>query len=202
MNDLHNRLVEVIRVKSQKNMMLVDLVNESKISKGSWGNMLGFRQRPTAEMIEFVCKKWPEMAYWIGTGALPKSGLIHKRPNEPEQFKISELVKIEPKNWTTSQQIFIMKQGVIENEYDAGKVISRNACKFLTECAESGMLLEEYSQDLLATLTKINTNPKALEKHQAFQIFSAEEKQKYAAIQLENAFAAITEVRKIIDNKD
>jgi hypothetical protein len=37
-------------------------------SADSWKSFYHSRQRPTAEMIEALCKHWPEYAFWLGTG--------------------------------------------------------------------------------------------------------------------------------------
>jgi hypothetical protein len=38
------------------------------VQADSWKSWFHGRQRPTAEMIEVVCKAWPEYAFWLATG--------------------------------------------------------------------------------------------------------------------------------------
>ena len=59
MTDLQHRLIEVVRYNSDPGKLFSPLVQESGIKRSSWSNALTRLQRPTAEMIEFVCKKWP-----------------------------------------------------------------------------------------------------------------------------------------------
>lgn len=73
------RIKEVLEFKLGRKGKVVAVERLSGINYSSWQSMLYGRQRATSEMIEFVCRQWPECAYWIATGTLPEEGLEHKR---------------------------------------------------------------------------------------------------------------------------
>jgi hypothetical protein len=204
MSDLQQRLIEVVRYNSDPGKMFSTLVSESGIKRSSWSNALTRLQRPTAEMIEFVCTKWPGMAFYIATGSLPSATHVHTKPfdQSTKLYKISDLIKAEPKNWDGSQAAWVALQGFDSMLKDNKKRISRKASEVLLYCRESGMLLSDYSKDAIERLTAAANNTSALQKYAETSFIKFEEAQSKAILELNETLAAIKEMEQIVDNKD
>ena len=204
MTDLQHRLIEVVRYNSDPGKLFSPLVQESGIKRSSWSNALTRLQRPTAEMIEFVCKKWPGMAFYIATGSLPSATHVHTRPRDQlhHVYKISDLIKAEPKNWDGNQAAWVALEGIDSILKDDKKRISRKASEFLLYCSRSGMLLSDYSKHAIEELTAAANNTTALEKYAEVSFIKFEEAQKKAILELSETLAAIKEVKEIVDSQD
>lgn len=97
--------------KAMGNKKVFDRLEEkSGIKNSSWQAMLYGRQRATSEMIEFVCREWPEYAFWLCTGYLADSSVKHTSPKKEEvlnlNLDINELLKKEPIDWSSDELRF------------------------------------------------------------------------------------------------
>lgn len=68
MNTIQERLRAVIEVKTDERGRFAELEKLTGISANSWKSFWHGRQRPTCEMIEAACMRWPQYAFWLGTG--------------------------------------------------------------------------------------------------------------------------------------
>lgn len=66
---LSDRLKIVISSKTKSSRRYVDLEDVSGIPADHWKSFWHDKQRPTADMVEAVCKNWPIYAFWITTGS-------------------------------------------------------------------------------------------------------------------------------------
>lgn len=79
-NTLANRMLEVIQAMTGSKRRFKELEELTGIPSDRWSAFSLGRQRPTAEMIESVCKEWPQFAFWIAIGITdPERG--HVAPN-------------------------------------------------------------------------------------------------------------------------
>jgi hypothetical protein len=65
---IFERMMSIIDAELPANRRFKDLEEMSGIASHSWIAVSRSRQRPTAEMIEFVGRRWPDYAYWMVTG--------------------------------------------------------------------------------------------------------------------------------------
>ncbi|GAB2899412.1 hypothetical protein GCM10027202_29150 [Microvirgula curvata] len=65
---LQGRLWLVIESEISSNRRFKELEERTGIPSDRWKALSLNRQRPTAEMIEAVCREWPQYAFWISTG--------------------------------------------------------------------------------------------------------------------------------------
>ena len=115
---IDERIFEVIDVKLGRKKIYEVLERSSGISRASWKNAAYKKQRATSEMIEFVCKQWPEYCYWIGTGAKPYQDIEHTTAQE-ERFKrysFHDVIRKEPLEWTSDEEEFM--QACLKKEVD------------------------------------------------------------------------------------
>lgn len=69
MTSIHARFVMLIEAKTSEVRRFKELEEASQIPAISWRKAFNGDQRPTAEMVEAIAKKWPEHAFWLVTGA-------------------------------------------------------------------------------------------------------------------------------------
>lgn len=65
---LNDRVRQVVAVSAPERGRPRFLEERTGISTQSWKKFLEGRQRATLEMVESVCREWPEYTFWIGTG--------------------------------------------------------------------------------------------------------------------------------------
>jgi hypothetical protein len=68
MNTIKDRLLLVIESELPDNRRFKSLEEATGIDADRWKAVWHDRQRPTAEMIESIAKKWPDCAFWLATG--------------------------------------------------------------------------------------------------------------------------------------
>jgi uncharacterized protein YeaC (DUF1315 family) len=110
MTEISTRLKDVV-YKEIKERTLHELAEKSEIKQTSWANAFNGRQRPTSEMIEWVCQKWPQYAYWIAIGELPSEEMVHTSPKAEELKNGPDLVALlskEPMNWTAEEMLALV----------------------------------------------------------------------------------------------
>ncbi|GAC1611293.1 MAG: hypothetical protein NVS3B3_22100 [Aquirhabdus sp.] len=66
--DLAERMKIVISQEIRPEKRYKELTDMTRIGAGSWRQFFDGKQRPTAAMIEAICQKWPQYAFWIATG--------------------------------------------------------------------------------------------------------------------------------------
>lgn len=102
---LSERLFHAAEKNMGKHALYKALEEKSGIAAYSWNNASRGKQRPTAEMIEWVCQAWPEFAFWITTGTLPNEDFRHESAVKTvtlEKLDASVLAK-EPINWSEEE---------------------------------------------------------------------------------------------------
>lgn len=67
-NDIIQRVLSVIRAKTSDRRRSKELEEETGIPDRNWKQVWNGKQRPTAHMIEALCRRWPEYAFWVATG--------------------------------------------------------------------------------------------------------------------------------------
>ncbi|MRW91025.1 hypothetical protein GJ699_13600 [Duganella sp. FT80W] len=68
MDTIQARLKAVIEVVTDERGRFAELEKLTKVSANSWKSFWHGRQRPTCDMIEAICARWPHFAFWIATG--------------------------------------------------------------------------------------------------------------------------------------
>lgn len=76
---LSDRVVAVINATTAESRRFKELEELTGIAAVSWRQTYQKRQRPTAEMIEAIAKKWPQHAFWLVTG-IPDPDYGHVAP--------------------------------------------------------------------------------------------------------------------------
>jgi hypothetical protein len=80
-SDIIKRALSVIQAKTSDRRRSKELEEETGIPDRNWKQVWNGRQRPTAHMIEALCRRWPEYAFWVATGITDeKNG--HTAPKE------------------------------------------------------------------------------------------------------------------------
>lgn len=72
-NDIIQRILSVIRAETSDRRRLKELEEETGIPDRNWKQVWSGKQRPTAHMIEALCRRWPEYAFWVATGITDES---------------------------------------------------------------------------------------------------------------------------------
>lgn len=77
MKTLQDRLIAVLRTQTQDRGRFRWLAEHSGLSESNWKSCYYARQRPNPEMLEWVCREWPQFTLWLMTGsAYPVTGQI------------------------------------------------------------------------------------------------------------------------------
>lgn len=74
---ISDRVFLALKAEFGEKHMFRKAANLSGIKIGSWYNAKKKKQRPTSEMIEWVCKYFPDLAFWIATGIVPDVQMTH-----------------------------------------------------------------------------------------------------------------------------
>ena len=83
--NLADRMLVVIQAKTESKRRFKEMEELTGIPSDRWSAFSLGRQRPTAEMIEAVCKAWPQYAFWISLGITdPENG--HVAPTTIDSF--------------------------------------------------------------------------------------------------------------------
>jgi len=102
---IRDRLLSIIEREIPARKRFKDMEEISGISAQNWADMSRDRQRPTAAMIEFVAKKWPDYAYWLACGdSEPEYGNY-----APKTAACMYLCRGEPKEWRTKERLYKQK---------------------------------------------------------------------------------------------
>ena len=120
------RIKEVLELKLGRKGKIVAVERLSGINKSSWNSALSGKQRPTAEMIQFVCREWPDYAFWVCTGYLSDASVKHTSPKKEQalglKIDITELLKKEPIDWSNDE----LKYAHVRVVEDHDKVVSHD----------------------------------------------------------------------------
>lgn len=68
MSEIKDRLKELLAMQTPERGRFSSLEEWSTIPADNWKSFWYGRQRPTAEMIQFAARKWPEYGFWLATG--------------------------------------------------------------------------------------------------------------------------------------
>jgi hypothetical protein len=158
---IENRLLEAAEIRLGSKKMCARLEEISGIPEGNWKNVTYGKQRATSEMIQFVCKTYPEMAFWISTGYLPPYDINHTSPKKLaeekkwEEFDIVKIVKKEPVEWSEDESQFMSKGGW---KYSSKVRLGASSIKVLCEARESQLLIKDYLKKRLKELHEYATD--------------------------------------------
>lgn len=98
-----DRLLEIVEAETDPRNRFKILEEETGIAKNSWTAVWHRRQRPTAEMIEAIAKRWPDYAFWLACGDTePERGHIAP-PSTESTFPI---VRGVPQLWATQERLY------------------------------------------------------------------------------------------------
>jgi 8-oxo-dGTP pyrophosphatase MutT (NUDIX family) len=79
-NDIFERTLDVVRAVTTERRRYKELEEETGIPATNWQSAFKRKQRPTAHMIEALCRRWPQYAFWLATGLTdPENG--HTAPD-------------------------------------------------------------------------------------------------------------------------
>ena len=104
---INTRIIEVAKTKLTAHKVFKELEIRSGIKANSWRKVAEEKQRATSEMIEFVCREWPDYAFWLCTGYLADTSVKHTSPKREQaldlNIDITELLKKEPIDWSNDE---------------------------------------------------------------------------------------------------
>lgn len=80
MTEIAQRFVELINAHTVEGRRFTELEKFSGIAAVSWRKAYNAGQRPTAEMLEALARRWPQHAFWLATG-LTDNEFSHTAPN-------------------------------------------------------------------------------------------------------------------------
>lgn len=106
------------------------LERESGITAQRWRGVISRKQRPTTDMIEWVCLTWPEFAFWIATGITDVAN-GHSAPHIamtfPERLGTSSLQDEDyfKKSIELNRQLFHDAKINLENDKERFQAISK-----------------------------------------------------------------------------
>ncbi|MEM5426120.1 hypothetical protein [Paraburkholderia ferrariae] len=66
--DIIYRILLLIRAVTDDRRRSKELEEQTGIADRHWKNVWALKQRPTAQMIEALARRWPEYAFWLATG--------------------------------------------------------------------------------------------------------------------------------------
>jgi hypothetical protein len=67
-SDIIQRVLSVIHATTSDRRRSKELEEETGIPDRNWKQVWNGKQRPTAHMIEALCRRWPQYAFWLATG--------------------------------------------------------------------------------------------------------------------------------------
>lgn len=116
---IRDRLFEVIYHQLGRYGAIKKISEESQISLSAWQTAAASKQRANEEMIEFVCKKWPEFSLYISTGKADQH--VQTTPHL-EQIRANfsrreALLKKDPITWTNNEKNYIKNEWEVEAGY-------------------------------------------------------------------------------------
>jgi predicted MPP superfamily phosphohydrolase len=102
------RLLQLVKIKTEEYRRFKTLEGLTGVPGDTWKSWFHGRQRPTAEMIEAICKVWPEYAFWLVTG-IDDYEHGHTQPEKPELRERSAardyfLARLELMDWVATNE--------------------------------------------------------------------------------------------------
>jgi hypothetical protein len=98
-----DRLLKIIEAETDQRNRFKALEDETGIGKDSWAAAWHRKQRPTADMIEAIAKRWPDYAFWLACGDTePERGHI-----APANLEISfPVIPGVPQLWASQERLY------------------------------------------------------------------------------------------------
>jgi hypothetical protein len=206
MENLDERMRRVVdsKIPNIQKFRELQRISNDTIAANNWKNWYHGKQRPTVQMIEFVCKKYPEMAFWISVGVLPPTTITHSSPkklqqeNEWNSFDFLRLAKTEPLEWSENEAEFMSKRALL-NSIKAK--ISPNATYCLIGAQREGILVEDYVKKEFQSLESQLTNFDSIQR-QATERNCDVEIIEYEITEAMRSFEkGVNDLEKILDKK-
>jgi hypothetical protein len=153
--NMNERIFDVIKQELSKKKLFEQLAMHSGISAASWKSAAYNKQRPTIEMIEWVCKQWPMYAYYITTGEVPTESVEHTSPalerkkNNP--IEISELLAQDADKWSAEETIAILRK-LSKGEFSQEEAL---IIQLKLDAKEAGLSFNSYIDDTISKKEKL-----------------------------------------------
>lgn len=166
MDTIQSRLRAVIEAVTDERGRFAELEKLTKVSANSWKSFWHGRQRPTCDMIEAICVRWPHYAFWIATGITDaKYGHVNERGEASYPEKRRARRKKAEEYWELAATMRSWRNHCEENPdavSDSDGVMARNEAITLLELeigrnAEQQALASIEDTDLITELVKLKT---------------------------------------------
>ncbi|QOY94742.1 hypothetical protein IM543_02165 [Massilia sp. UMI-21] len=164
MDTIQSRLRAVIEAATDERGRFAELEKLTKVSANSWKSFWHGRQRPTCDMIEAICVRWPHYAFWIATGITDaKYGHVNERGEASFPEKRRARRKKAEEYWELAGSMRAWRSHCEANPDaadDSDGVMERNDAISLLELeigrnAEQQALANIEDADLVASLVKL-----------------------------------------------
>lgn len=163
---IDNRLISLIEYKMNSNKRFKELEEKTGIAANRWQSVWHGRQRAMPDMIEIICRIFPEYAFWLTTGITdsdhghisPTTDPVQdiRIPLSDEKLKLRHFTKKRLR--TAARDYFIVKLKIkdLPNWADANDDKERCRLQFeLLDLLRELDVLEEIRVQQERTLTKL-----------------------------------------------
>lgn len=164
--DIQARLRAVIETVTEERGRFAELEKVTQVSANSWKSFWHGRQRPTCDMIEAICARWPHYAFWIATGITDaKFGHVNEKGEASYPEKRRARRKKAEEYWELASKMLAWRLHCEANPdvtESTDGVIEHNDAITLLELeigrnAEQQALASIEDADLVADLVKLKT---------------------------------------------
>lgn len=156
---IRDRIFEVIYHCLAKRGAIGQLAEESGIASTSWQNVASKKQRVTEEMIEFVCRKWPNYAFYIATGLTALGIEFHTSPEWEQltqmEFDLYDVLRKEPIDWSAEEKKWITYKFDDATFIDFLEKKSQHAALLAIESREKKQLIQSVIAQIEKEFKKI-----------------------------------------------
>lgn len=165
MDTIQTRLRAAIETVTDERGRFAELEKLTKVSANSWKSFWHGRQRPTCDMIEAICARWPHYAFWIATGITDaKYGHVNERgeANYPEKRRARRKKAEEYLEQAAAMRVWKAHCEGNPDASDGDGVMERNDAVRLLELeigrnAEQQALASIEDTDLITELVRLKT---------------------------------------------
>ena len=140
--DIIDRLRTVVYSVTTERRRMKELEEECGIPVKNWKNFWSRRQRPTAHMIEAICRRWPEYAFWIATGISDEEHGHLKPKDAYAQDQSGYLCES-----THGKELFNLKLCVQDFTYGMSEGLSRDWVEDKNPTPEDAEQVRKYNED-------------------------------------------------------
>ncbi|MFS2214060.1 hypothetical protein ACCD08_06090 [Telluria sp. Tellsp104] len=182
-NDIIQRVLSVIRSETSERRRLKELEEETGIPDRNWKQVWSGKQRPTAHMMEALCRRWPEYAFWVATGITDERN-GHTAPKGA---------------WTCSQAVSTPEAKEAARKYFGIKIYYQDLTYGPSGATSSNYVLKKHPTDDEIEAAKAAMKPEQANMQGVLDTFFGKEvqvwKQKYA--DLDDAIAQLAFERRL-----